>query len=169
MFARAKLGAVVGLCAVSTVLLAACGGATSDGGSSESSAVAPLSKSARATESSISSSGDSSSTKSSGESKTQTPQDREAREVSEVPSSGQQLSERDQNYLKELKDNSINVDGAEGSLIGTASGVCQSQDTKNIDVMTLAVAGQLVEQGRTQQKPEEVAAVLARAAKSAYC
>ena len=52
MFARAKLGAVVGLCAVSTVLLAACGGATSDGGSSESSAVAPLSKSARATESS---------------------------------------------------------------------------------------------------------------------
>ena len=37
MFARAKLGAVVGLCAVSTVLLAACGGATSDGGSSESS------------------------------------------------------------------------------------------------------------------------------------
>ena len=168
MFARAKLGAV-GLCAVSTVLLAACGGATSDGGSSESSAVAPLSKSARATESSASSSGDSSSTKSSGESKTQTPQDREAREVSEVPSSGQQLSERDQNYLKELKDNSINVDGAEGSLIGTASGVCQSQDTKNIDVMTLAVAGQLVEQGRTQQKPEEVAAVLARAAKSAYC
>ena len=160
MFARAKLGAVVGLCAVSTVLLAACGGATSDGGSSESSAVAPLSKSARATESSASSS---------GESKTQTPQDREAREVSEVPSSGQQLSERDQNYLKELKDNSINVDGAEGSLIGTASGVCQSQDTKNIDVMTLAVAGQLVEQGRTQQKPEEVAAVLARAAKSAYC
>ena len=138
-------------------------------GSSESSAVAPLSKSARATESSTSSSGDSSSTKSSGESKTQTPQDREAREVSEVPSSGQQLSERDQNYLKELKDNSINVDGAEGSLIGTASGVCQSQDTKNIDVMTLAVAGQLVEQGRTQQKPEEVAAVLARAAKSAYC
>ncbi len=134
-----------------------------------SSAVAPLSKSARATESSTSSSGDSSSTKSSGESKTQTPQDREAREVSEVPSSGQQLSERDQNYLKELKDNSINVDGAEGSLIGTASGVCQSQDTKNIDVMTLAVAGQLVEQGRTQQKPEEVAAVLARAAKSAYC
>ena len=85
-----------------------------------------------------------------------------------MPSSGQQLSERDQNYLKELKDNSINVDGAEGSLIGTASGVCQSQDTKNIDVMTLAVAGQLVE-GRTQQKPEEVAAVLARAAKSAYC
>ena len=157
MFARDKLGAVVGLCAVSTVLLAACGGATSDGGSSESSAVAPLSKSARATESSTSSSGDSSSTKSSGESKTQTPQDREAREVSEVPSSGQQLSERDQNYLKE------------GSLIGTASGVCQSQDTKNIDVMTLAVAGQLVEQGRTQQKPEEVAAVLARAAKSAYC
>ena len=131
--------------------------------------MAPLSKSARATESSTSSSGDSSSTKSSGESKTQTPQDREAREVSEVPSSGQQLSERDQNYLKELKDNSINVDGAEGSLIGTASGVCQSQDTKNIDVMTLAVAGQLVEQGRTQQKPEEVAAVLARAAKSAYC
>ena len=85
MFARAKLGAVVGLCAVSTVLLAACGGATSDGGSSESSAVAPLSKSARAKERSTSYSGDSSRTKQSGETKTQTPHDREGREVTEVP------------------------------------------------------------------------------------
>lgn len=169
MFTRSTLAAA-GACVLSATALVACGGATSDGGSAtESTTVAPLSREKSSSESSKASGKASESSEAAKSSGSSAPQDREAREVSEVPTNAPNLSDNDRTYLDALKDGGINVDGVEDSLIGTASGVCQNQDTENIDVMTHAVAGQLIEQGRTDKGHEEVAKTLSDASKAAYC
>lgn len=151
---------------MAAMLLAACGSATSDGGDTTTTA-SSLSKVPQTSGTSL----DSQATSAAGDAAGShvNPQDQGAREISVLPTTTAERSGSDANYLNVLKGKSININGVEDQLIGTAAAVCQAKGAENADVMAIAVAGQLVSQGRTQGKPEEVATTIASAAKSAYC
>lgn len=97
------------------------------------------------------------------------PQDQPAQEVSEIPDSSLQLSGVDREYLDSLKADGVDVEGVEDQLIGTASVVCGSEGAP-LDQATIgAVAGQLIEQGRTTKEYEELVSLIDSSARKAYC
>ncbi len=97
------------------------------------------------------------------------PEDRAAREVDEVPDSSFPRTPEDVAFLGEISDEKIDVDGVEDQLIGTAATVCDDRDNELLNSTLPAVAGQLVEQGRTDKSVEEVTDIIESAARSAYC
>ena len=96
-------------------------------------------------------------------------QDGGAREVPSPAAQSAPLQPVDHDYLDALKDGGINVDGVEDQLIATARNVYQAQQEGGESYLLDAVAGQLQEQGRTQDDPQQVAQVIARSAQQAYC
>ncbi|MGV3072727.1 DUF732 domain-containing protein [Corynebacterium phoceense] len=93
-----------------------------------------------------------------------TAQDEGARAVSEAPAPAP-LVDRDADYLAALTQSGINTEGVEDQLLGVGQNSCEGQDSVTIG----AVAGQLIEQGRTQLPHEQVVALITNTAMASYC
>lgn len=149
----AAAGAAVLLAA--GALLSGCGSATVEEGEATDTSVAPLERSSaasgdssasKASESSASASGSASAERTPGEE----PEDRGAREISEIPAPAPEQGP-DQDFLAAVAEKGVNVDGVEDQVVGAAQASCQG------DAVTApAVAGQLIEQGRTELSHEEL-------------
>lgn len=136
-------------------LLSGCGSATVEEGEATDTSVAPLERSSaasgdssasKASESSASASGSASAERTPGEE----PEDRGAREISEIPAPAPAQGP-DQDFLAAVAKAGVNVDGVEDQVVGAAQASCQG------DAVTApAVAGQLIEQGRTELSHEEL-------------
>ena len=73
--------------------------------------------------------------------------------------------DRDADYLAALTQSGINTEGVEDQLLGVGQNSCEGQDSVTIG----AVAGQLIEQGRTQLPHEQVVALITNTAMASYC
>lgn len=161
--------------------LTACGGATVDSddvkGSettvTQTSASAETSSSESATQSSTASSTSSSTATSTASGSTAAspsanaqggPQDRPAREIESMPEQANAYSAQEQAYLDHLRENGVNIEGVEDQLTATGASVC-ANDTITRD----AVAGQLVEQRRTDMTPEALGQLLTDTARANLC
>lgn len=146
--------------------LTACGGSTvtSEDVDSSSTSVAPLDHGSSTASSSATSS---SSRATSSNASSAQPQDEGAREISSIPSAEPALDPTQEKFIKGLTDDGIKVDGIEGQLVGAAQTVCS--DDPLASVTAGAVAGQLIEQGRTDRPVDEVTRTLETAARDAYC
>lgn len=167
---------------IGTLSLTACGGATVEDTGATATSVAPLDRAPRSTEASSEQSSEkeaedadesaaASSSREPGPDRPAAPQpqDQGAREVDEVPAQEAARSPQDVDYLGALTDQDIDVAGVEDQLIGTATVVCNPEGT-GIDQATVpAVAGQLVEQGRTDKSAEELTQLIVDNARQAYC
>lgn len=149
----AAAGAAVLLAA--GALLSGCGSATVEEGEATDTSVAPLERSSaasgdssasKASESSASASGSASAERTPGEE----PEDRGAREISEIPAPAPEQGP-DQDFLAAVAEKGVNVDGVEDQVVGAAQASCQGDS-----VTVPAVAGQLIEQGRTELSHEEL-------------
>ncbi|MCQ9331929.1 DUF732 domain-containing protein [Corynebacterium phoceense] len=159
-------------------LLAACGSATVEQETPTS--IAPLettalsdAPSSESAEASASASGSASASESSASASSEpeseaaavaTAQDEGARAISEAPAPAP-LVDRDADYLAALTQSGINTEGVEDQLLGVGQNSCEGQDSVTIG----AVAGQLIEQGRTQLPHEQVVALITNTAMAAYC
>ncbi|OFP20177.1 hypothetical protein HMPREF2996_07275 [Corynebacterium sp. HMSC066C02] len=145
----AAAGAAVLLAA--GTLLSACGSATVDEGDATETSVAPLERSSVASgESSASKASESSASASAERTPGEEPEDRGAREISEIPTPVPAQGP-DQDFLAAVAGKGVNIDGVEDQLVGAAQASCQG------DAVTVpAVAGQLIEQGRTELSHEDV-------------
>ena len=145
----AAAGAAVLLAA--GTLLSACGSATVDEGDATETSVAPLERSSVASgESSASKASESSASASAERTPGEEPEDRGAREISEIPTPVPAQGP-DQDFLAAVAEKGVDIDGVEDQLVGAAQASCQG------DAVTApAVAGQLIEQGRTELSHEEL-------------
>ncbi|TNL95606.1 hypothetical protein FHE74_09475 [Corynebacterium tapiri] len=145
--------------------LSACGGSTvtsDEVASATSSSVAPLERSSESAASSTESAPKSESKKSGGVGR-----DQSAQEVSEIPAAEPELSPKEKDYLKAIKDSGVKVDGVESQLLGTAATVCSNDPVAS--ATSGAVAGQLIQQGRSDKSPEELTRIIEDSARKAYC
>jgi hypothetical protein len=150
--------------------LTACGGATVENDPTTATSVAPLERAPRTDASETTSeAGETTGRPTAGRPVEPQPQDQGAREVDEVPEQQTPRSAEDVTFLGDLTDEGIDIEGVEDQLIGTASTVCGGGDDDLTTATLPAVAGQLVEQGRTDLPVEEVAALVEAAATNAYC
>lgn len=158
------------------VTLAACGSATVDNTDAEDStatSVAPLERGSGVASASTSSPAESDAEADAGGGQAAAPgageepgaEDRGAHEVSSLPQPAPAGNEVDQGYLDQLRDGGIRIEGVEEQLIGAGRASCNPQDSVTIP----AVAGQLIEQKRTDKPFEEVSALITDKAKAAYC
>lgn len=92
------------------------------------------------------------------------PQDRPAREIESMPEQANAYSAQEQAYLDHLRENGVNIEGVEDQLTATGASVC-ANDTITRD----AVAGQLVEQRRTDMTPEALGQLLTDTARANLC
>lgn len=146
------------LAAVALALsLAACGSATVE---DSPSSVAPLSKKPSPSSSKV--------TQQQQQPKDEN-QDRPAQEIDDVPEQELVLSKEDSAYLSGLKDEGVKTEGVERELLNVASLVCAKDGNPMNSATVQAVAGQLVEQGRTDKSFEETAKALEAGAVKAYC
>ena len=152
-------------------LLAGCGSATVDESEATETSVAPLERSSGSSEgaesSSTSSSAASSSDKASSGSGSsrgsgEEPEDRGAREISEIPAPAPAEGPH-QEFLAALSDGGVNTEGVEDQLVGAAQAACQG-DTVTVP----AVAGQLIEQGRSELSHEQLTQLISEKG-SALC
>lgn len=152
-------------------LLAGCGSATVDESEATETSVAPLERSSGSSEgaesSSTSSSAASSSDKASSGSGSsrgsgEEPEDRGAREISEIPAPAPAEGPH-QEFLSAISDGGVNTDGVEDQLVGAAQAACQG-DTVTVP----AVAGQLIEQGRSELSHEQLTQLISEKG-SALC
>ncbi|AJI79959.1 hypothetical protein CSING_12335 [Corynebacterium singulare] len=138
-------------------LLAGCGSATVDESEATETSVAPLERSASASSAASGASSETSTSASenspAGSSSRGTgdePEDRGAREVSEIPAPAPDEGPN-QHFLAAISQGGVNTDGVEDQLIGAAQASCQG------DAVTVpAVAGQLIEQGRSELSHEQL-------------
>ena len=90
--------------------------------------------------------------------------DQPAREVTDVPQQASAFSPQEEAYLATLRESGVNVDGIEDQLTATGATVCaDSLITRD------AVAGQLVEQRRTDMDAAGVAALISDTARANLC
>ncbi|WJY98438.1 DUF732 domain-containing protein [Corynebacterium fournieri] len=90
--------------------------------------------------------------------------DQPAREVTGVPQQASAFSPQEEAYLAKLRESGVNVDGIEDQLTATGATVCAD----NL-ITRDAVAGQLVEQRRTDMDAAGVAALISEAARTNLC
>ncbi|KHO30677.1 hypothetical protein [Corynebacterium minutissimum] len=141
-------------------LLAGCGSATVDESEATETSVAPLERSAGSSEGAESSSTSNSSAASSSDKASsgsgssrgsgEETEDRGAREISEIPAPAPAEGPH-QEFLAALSDGGVNTEGVEDQLVGAAQAACQG-DTVTVP----AVAGQLIEQGRSELSHEQL-------------
>lgn len=160
----------------SSAVLAACGGATVENSPTETS-IAPLTRNvAPSSEESPASSAASESRASDASAEPDAvrpdaplPQDQPAEEISEIPGNNLQLSGVDREYLDSLTADGVDVEGVEDQLIGTASIVCRGDGAPLGAATKEAVAGQLIEQGRSNMEFEALVELIDSSARKAYC
>lgn len=142
--------------------LTACSGSTTVEGEdvtpAESTTVA-VKDEGSATESSASES-----TRSSSAPANEGPRDQPAQEVTAAPEQSSGFSPEEEAYLQQLSENGLNIEGVEDQLTATGRTVC-SDDTVTRD----AVAGQLVEQRRTDMDPAALGTLIADTARANLC
>lgn len=90
--------------------------------------------------------------------------DQPAREVTDVPLQASAFSPQEEAYLATLRESGVNVDGIEDQLTATGATVCAD----NL-ITRDAVAGQLVEQRRTDMDAAGVAALISDTARANLC
>ena len=90
--------------------------------------------------------------------------DQPAREVTDVPQQASAFSPQEEAYLATLRESGVNVDGIEDQLTATGATVCAD----NL-ITRDAVAGQLVEQRRTDRDAAGVAALISDTARANLC
>ena len=158
----------LGVAALAVATLTACGGATVDSAdvtasqSSESSGAtgASTSESSSRTTATVTVT----STRSGAAGSTApVAQDQPASAVDSIPRQTSRYSAGEQAFLDHLRDG-LNIDGVEDQLTATGASVC-ANDTITRD----AVAGQLVEQRRTDMNPEAVGQLLTDTARANLC
>ena len=153
-------------------LLTGCGSATVDESEATETSVAPLERSAGSSEGAESSSTSSSSAASSSDKASsgsgssrgsgEEPEDRGAREISEIPAPAPAEGPH-QEFLSAISDGGVNTEGVEDQLVGAAQAACQG-DTVTVP----AVAGQLIEQGRSELSHEQLTQLISEKG-SALC
>ncbi|MBA1835124.1 hypothetical protein HMC16_05220 [Corynebacterium sp. zg-915] len=155
--------------AASTAVLTACGGATVD--SDEVTETPTVTSEVTETESSLSSSSSSATPSSATATERERsssigngPEDQPAREVTDVPQQASAFSPQEEAYLAQLRESGVNVDGIEDQLTATGATVCAD----NL-ITRDAVAGQLVEQRRTDMDAAGVAALISDTARANLC
>lgn len=90
--------------------------------------------------------------------------DRPAREVETVPDQATGYSPAEEAFLEQLRENGLNIEGVEDQLTATGFSVCSN------DMITRdAVAGQLVEQRRTDMDPAALGQLLTDTARANLC
>lgn len=142
----------------SAAALAGCGGATVDSDDVTETATATSTSETTETASSSSTVVERSSTAGGGAS------DQPAREVTEVPQQASAFTPAEEAYLAGLRENGVNIDGVEDQLTATGATVCED------DLITRdAVAGQLVEQRRTDMDAAGVATLIDDTARANLC
>lgn len=148
--------------------LTACGGsATVDGDNVSATATASTSASASASSSSTTSTVTTTSTTSSartGGAAPAGPGDQPAREVDSVPNQASVYTPAEEAYLAQLREHGLNIEGVEDQLTATGASVC-ANDTITRD----AVAGQLVEQRRTDMDPAVLGTLITDTARANLC
>lgn len=159
---------------LSALALTACGGATVENDPGTDTSVAPLERAPQSTPADSDAESDGESDAGDGAPPaappaSPQPQDQGAQEVSEVPNPQPERSEEDTTFLGGLSDGGIDVAGVEDQLIGAASTVCRAEDSDIGQVTVTAVAGQLVEQQRTDLNPEAAVSLIENEARAAYC
>ena len=151
-----------------TAALTACGGATVDAEDvTETAATSATETATSATESGTASATESATASSAaapGSSSRNGAGDQPAREVETVPTQVPSYAPEEQAFLDHLRQNGVNVDGLEDQLTATGFTVCYD-DTITRD----AVAGQLVEQRRTDMDAGTVATLLSDTARANLC
>lgn len=90
--------------------------------------------------------------------------DDRAREVESIPEQGNQFTAEEQAFLTQLKENGLNIEGVEDQLTATGMGVCSDEF-----ITRDAVAGQLVEQRRTDMDPDTLGQLLTDSARAHLC
>lgn len=90
--------------------------------------------------------------------------DQPAREVTDVPQQASAFSPQEEAYLATLRESGVNIDGIEDQLTATGATVCAD----NL-ITRDAVAGQLVEQRRTDMDAAGVAALISDTARANLC
>lgn len=142
----------------SAAALAGCGGATVDSDDVTETATATSTSETTETASSSTTVVERSSTAGGGAS------DQPAREVTEVPQQASAFTPAEEAYLAGLRENGVNIDGVEDQLTATGATVCED------DLITRdAVAGQLVEQRRTDMDAAGVATLIDDTARANLC
>ena len=148
----------------SVAALSGCGGATVDSDDVTETATATSTSETTETASSTTSetatatAGEQSSSAGGGAS------DQPAREVTEVPQQASAFTPAEEAYLAGLRENGVNIDGVEDQLTATGATVCED------DLITRdAVAGQLVEQRRTDMDAAGVATLIDDTARANLC
>jgi hypothetical protein len=91
------------------------------------------------------------------------PEDRGAQEVDQAPTP--QVADSDAGYLDAVAGGGVDIAGVENQLVSAGNTACNPDD----EVTVPAVAGQLIEQGRTDKSIEEVIALINEQAQAAYC
>lgn len=104
------------------------------------------------------------STRSSSAPANEVPRDQPAQEVTAAPEQSSGFSPEEEAYLQQLSENGLNIEGVEDQLTATGRTVC-SDDTVTRD----AVAGQLVEQRRTDMDPAALGTLIADTARANLC
>ena len=149
--------------AAAAVALAACGGATVDSEDvTETPTVASETTEAETSETTEASETTETSAVVSSQSKRVDAQP--AREVTDVPQQASAFSPQEEAYLATLRESGVNVDGIEEQLTATGATVCAD----NL-ITRDAVAGQLVEQRRTDMDAAGVAALISDTARANLC
>ena len=142
----------------SVAALAGCGGATVDSDDVTETATATSTSETTETASSSTTAVERSSSASGGAA------DQPAREVTEVPQQASAFTPAEEAYLAGLRENGVNIDGVEDQLTATGATVCED------DLITRdAVAGQLVEQRRTDMDAAGVATLIDDTARANLC
>ena len=91
------------------------------------------------------------------------PEDRGAQEVEQAPTP--QVSDSNAGYLDAVAGGGVDIAGVENQLVSAGNTACNPDD----EVTVPAVAGQLIEQGRTDKSVEEVITLINEQAQAAYC
>lgn len=145
--------------------LVACGGsATVEGTATPASASSATASATASTTGSASASATASASAQPKASASRVPADRPAREVTSIPEQAPVFNAAEQAYLEHLRTNGLNVDGVQDQLAATGYTVC-GEDTVTRD----AVAGQLVEQRRTDMEPLALANLITDTAREHLC
>lgn len=169
---RGARAATVAVLAASALALASCGGSTV-----ESADVTDTTTSGGGQSSSGASStpGEEASESSSAQTSRRQSAERDITEpgasrASAAPDGRMPLTADDEKFLDALSDARIKVDGTEDQLIAAGHVHCDAKGGDGADtVLVDAVAGQLIEQGRTEADAAAVAKSIANAAETAYC
>lgn len=151
--------------AAAAVAVAACGGATVDSDDvTETPTVVSETTETEAETSETTEVSDTTETSAVVSSQSKRVDDQPAREVTEVPQQASAFTPQEEAYLATLRESGVNVDGIEDQLTATGATVCAD----NL-ITRDAVAGQLVEQRRTDMDAAGVAALISDTARANLC